>query len=233
MEGAGTEAEGQGEMNGDQEILGPCMSSYVDQESTESHRYYLARRTVLEMIKDRGYSVPTSEIELSLQDFRAIHGQTPDIERLRLSATHRTDPLKRILVIFCGPSMVKVNSIRLITSQIANKETLSGLILIVQNHITNQALKAVDILPFKVEIFQITDMLVNITKHVLKPKHRVLTDQEKQRLLKKYNIDEKQLPRMLQKDAIARYFALEKGQVLKVTYGGEITQSHVTYRCVW
>ena len=36
-------------------------------------------------------------------------------------------------------------------------------------------------------------MLVNITKHVLKPKHRVLTDQEKQRLLKKYNIDEKQV----------------------------------------
>ena len=98
MEGAGTEAEGQGEMNGDQEILGPCMSSYVDQESTESHRYYLARRTVLEMIKDRGYSVPTSEIELSLQDFRAIHGQTPDIERLRLSATHRTDPLKRVML---------------------------------------------------------------------------------------------------------------------------------------
>ena len=42
-----------------------------------------------------------------------------------------------------------------------------------------------------------------------------------------------QLPRMLQKDAIARYFAPEKGQVVKVTYGGEITQSHVTYRCVW
>jgi DNA-directed RNA polymerase I, II, and III subunit RPABC1 len=40
---------------------------------------------------------------------------------------------------------------------------------------------------------QITDLLVNITKHVLKPKHRVLTDQEKKRLLKKYNIEEKQV----------------------------------------
>jgi DNA-directed RNA polymerase I, II, and III subunit RPABC1 len=41
--------------------------------------------------------------------------------------------------------------------------------------------------------YQITDLLVNITKHVLKPKHRVLTDQEKKRLLKKYNIEEKQV----------------------------------------
>lgn len=40
---------------------------------------------------------------------------------------------------------------------------------------------------------QITDLLVNITKHVLKPKHRVLTDQEKDRLLKKFSIEEKQV----------------------------------------
>lgn len=46
--------------------------------------------------------------------------------------------------------------IRSIAAQIVNKETLSGLIIIVQNHITNQALKAVDILSFKVEIFQVS-----------------------------------------------------------------------------
>ncbi|XP_062165641.1 DNA-directed RNA polymerase V subunit 5A [Alnus glutinosa] len=227
MEGNGFE----GDLNG--EILGPCLSSYVDEGSTESHRYYLARRTVLEMLKDRGYAVPASEIELSLQDFRAIHGQNPDLERLRISTNLRSDTLKRILVIFCGPSMLKVNNVRNILGQIVNRDTLSGLILVVQNHMTNQALKAVDVFPFKVEIFQITDLLVNITKHVLKPKHRVLTDQEKKRLLKKYNIEEKQLPRMLQKDAISKYYGLEKGQVVKVTYSGEITESHVTYRCIW
>lgn len=42
-----------------------------------------------------------------------------------------------------------------------------------------------------------------------------------------------QLPRMLRTDAIARYYGLEKGQVVKVTYDGDMTRSHVTYRCVW
>ncbi|KAG7986322.1 hypothetical protein I3843_03G074100 [Carya illinoinensis] len=177
------------------------------------------------MLRDRGYAMPNSEIELSLQGFRAIQGQNPDLERLRISMTFRSDPLKRILVIFCGPGVVKVNVIRSIASQIVNKDTLSGFLLIVQNHVTSQAMKAVDLFPFKAEIFQITDLLVNITKHVLKPKHRILTDQEKRRLLKKYNIEEKQLPRILRKDAIARYYGLEKGQVVKVTYGGgEITE---------
>ncbi|KAL1339562.1 hypothetical protein AAHE18_U047200 [Arachis hypogaea] len=42
-----------------------------------------------------------------------------------------------------------------------------------------------------------------------------------------------QLPRILQTDAIARYYGLEKGEVVKITYSGNITQIHVTYRCVW
>ncbi|GMQ04731.1 hypothetical protein CsSME_00050057 [Camellia sinensis var. sinensis] len=138
-----------------------------------------------------------------------------------------------VLVIFCEPTAVKVNTIRSIASQIMNRESLTRLILVVQNQMTNQAQKAVDLFSFKVEIFQITDLLVNITKHVLKPTHRVLNDKEKQNLLKKFSLEEKQIPRMLQKDAIAWYYGWEKGQVVKVSYSDEITESHVTYRCVW
>lgn len=61
----------------------------------------------------------------------------------------------QVLVLFCGPQMVKVNVIRGIATQIVNKDTLSRLILVVQNKITSQALKAVDLFSFKVEIFQV------------------------------------------------------------------------------
>ncbi|XP_038903402.1 DNA-directed RNA polymerase V subunit 5A [Benincasa hispida] len=213
--------------------FGTCLSSYIDNGTTESHRYFLSRRTVLEMLRDRGYTLNSSDIDLSLQQFREIYGQSPDVDRLKLSAVHRSDPSKRVLVIFCGTGAVKVNAIRNIAGQIANKDSLHGLILIVQNQITNQAMKAVELFSFKVEIFQITDLLVNITKHALKPNHQVLSEEEKQKLLQQYSIEEKQLPRMLRMDAVARYYGLEKGQVVKVTYDGDMTRSHVTYRCVW
>ncbi|CAJ1914413.1 unnamed protein product [Sphenostylis stenocarpa] len=210
-----------------------CLSKFIDDGTVESHRYYLSRRTTLEMLRDRGYSIPSNEIDLSLSQFRHMHGNSPNPDRLRLSLTHATNPSKRVLVIFCGPGAVKVTAIRNIAGQIVNRDTLSSLILIVENHVTSQALKAVSLFSFKVEIFQITDLLVNITKHVLKPKHEVLTDRQKKNLLKKFNVEEKQLPRLLRTDAIARYYGLERGQVVKVTYSGEITQMHVTYRCVW
>ncbi|KAL0555052.1 hypothetical protein IC582_008984 [Cucumis melo] len=213
--------------------FGTCLSSYIDDGTTESHRYFLSRRTVVEMLKDRGYTINSPDIDLSLQQFRDIFGQYPDVDRLKLYAAHHSDPSKRVLVVFCGTGAVKVNAIRNIAGQIANKDSLHGLILIVQNQITNQAMKAVELFSFKVEIFQITDLLVNITKHALKPNHQVLTEEEKQKLLKQYSIEEKQLPRMLRTDAIARYYGLEKGQVVKVTYDGDMTSAHVTYRCVW
>ncbi|KAK4281954.1 hypothetical protein QN277_013392 [Acacia crassicarpa] len=225
--------EANGHREEDRPVQAQCLSSYVDEGSIESHRYYLSRKTVLEMLRDRGFSIPSSEIDLSLSEFRAIHGQSPDIERLRFSATHASDPSKRILVTFCWPGVVKVNVVRSLASQLFNTDTLSGMILIVQDQITSQALKALENFKFKVEVFQITDLLVNITKHVLKPKHEVLTNQQKQELLKKYNVEEKQLPRMLQKDAIAQYYGLERGQVVKITYTGDISQMHVSYRCVW
>lgn len=227
------EGEDRMEMDRDGEVMRTCLSSFVDEGSTESHRYYLSRRTLLEMLKDRGYSIPDSEINLSLQEFRNIHGQTPDTDRLRISASHQSKPSNKILAIFCGFGVVKVNVIRGLATQIMNKESLNRLILVVQNKITDQAKKVLDLFSFKVEIFQITDLLVNITKHELKPKHRVLTNEEKQELLKKYSLEEKQLPRIPLNDAIARYYALEKGQVVQVTYNGEITEFYVTYRCVW
>ncbi|GER25806.1 DNA-directed RNA polymerase II [Striga asiatica] len=225
--------KGEGGHDDSEENFGTCLSSVLDNGSIDSHRFYLARRTMLEMLKDRGFAVPNCEIEVSLEEFRNKHGQTPEADELRISALHKDDPSIKAMVIFCGQTIVKVNVIRGISSMIVNKDSLNRLILVVHNKITNQAMRAVELFPFKVEIFQITDLLVNITKHELKPKHLVLTNQEKEELLRKYSITEKQLPRMSHKDAIARYYGLEKGQIVKVTYSGELTQLHVTYRCVW
>lgn len=55
--------------------------------------------------------------------------------------------------------MVKVNIIRNIAAQIMNKETLSKLIIVVQNKITNQAMKATELFSFKVEIFEVSFMI--------------------------------------------------------------------------
>ncbi|KAL3622610.1 hypothetical protein CASFOL_034021 [Castilleja foliolosa] len=213
---------------------GPCITSMVDTGSVESHRYYRARRTLIEMLRDRGYETPGMEAELrrSLSEFRAEYGDKPEADRLRLLAGRVANPSRKIIAIFCGPTEIRKQNIILILGQIVNNGMLDRVILILQGKMNSHAQKVLGEYPVKVETFHITELLSNITMHFLAPKHEILSPQEKEYLLKKHAIEDKQLPMMLENDAIARYYGLEKGQVVKVTYSSGTTGTIVNYRCV-
>ncbi|KAK3118365.1 hypothetical protein QOZ80_9BG0697960 [Eleusine coracana subsp. coracana] len=211
-----------------------CISTMIDRGgSVESHRLFLARRTVLEMLRDRAYSVPEFELARTLPEFREWWADRPELERLAITTTLASDHSNKMKVIFCPAEPVKKATIREIYNG-TKDDNLSRLILVLQGKIMSQPRESIkDIFPFKVDIFQITELLVNITKHVLKPKHEVLTEEEKSKLLKEYNVKDSQLPRMLESDAVARYYGLGKGTVVKVIYDSELTGNHVTYRCIF
>jgi DNA-directed RNA polymerase I, II, and III subunit RPABC1 len=74
-----------------------CISSMIDRGgSVESHRLFLARRTALEMLRDRGYSVPEAELARTLPEFRAWWADKPELERLAFSTTLAADPSNKV-----------------------------------------------------------------------------------------------------------------------------------------
>jgi len=74
-----------------------CISSMIDRGgSVESHRLFLARRTALEMLRDRGYSVPEDELARTLPEFRAWWADKPELERLAFSTTLASDPSNKV-----------------------------------------------------------------------------------------------------------------------------------------
>jgi DNA-directed RNA polymerases I, II, and III subunit RPABC1 len=97
--------------------------------------------------------------------------------------------------------------------------------------ITSNASKLIPtVLPKIIEYFNEQDLLVNITKHELVPKHVMLSPLEKRQLLERYRLKETQLPRIQQIDPVAKFLGLRRGQVVKIIRRSETAGRYASYR---
>jgi DNA-directed RNA polymerase subunit H len=72
----------------------------------------------------------------------------------------------------------------------------------------------------------------NILEHVYVPKHEILSKEEADALLKKYNITPSQLPSILISDPIVKAIGAKVGDIIKITRLSETSGISIYYRCV-
>jgi DNA-directed RNA polymerase I, II, and III subunit RPABC1 len=191
------------------------------------------------MVRDRGYYVTSEELEVSLEEFRSTKCDSMG-RPLRKSMSFQAQPTEESLekfpqmgslwVEFCDEPSVGIKTMKNFIIHISEKNFSTG-IFIYQNSITSSAAKLIPtVAPASIELFQESDLIVNITHHELVPKHLLLSDDEKKDLLERYRLKESQLPRIQREDPVAKYLGLKRGQVVKIIRRSETSGRYASYR---
>jgi DNA-directed RNA polymerase I, II, and III subunit RPABC1 len=83
------------------------------------------------------------------------------------------------------------------------------------------------------QVFLMKELLFNISKHNLVPKHEVIDDKEQiDNLVNTYNLKSKlQFPIILKSDPMARYLNIQSGQLVKITRISPSAGESIVYRC--
>lgn len=161
-------------------------------------------QTLLEMVRDRGFLVDYVHPSESNED--------EETELVPCLKAHLPDHAKCV-VAFLIPDKLTIQGIKDRIS-VMNREGATNAILVYQTAVTSSAKKSIETLEYGFELFSSDELQLNITCHRLVPRHDRVTPQEKQELEASYK---GKLPQLLHTDAVARYYAFQKGDYVRIT----------------
>lgn len=199
----------------------------------EYTKFFRIRRTLYEMLRDRGYSVPDDEINMKFEQFVAKLGEGMKRDDFVIHKCKEKDPLDQIYVFFPEEPKVGVKSVTSYSNRMKEDKVYNA-IVVVRKGLSPQAKQSISLVNkcFNMDVFEEAQLLVNVTKHVLVPKHELLTKDQKDELLKRFKVTETRLPRILVDDPVAKYYGLKRGQVVKITRKSQTADTYETYRFV-
>jgi len=199
----------------------------------ERKTLYNIRKTVIEMLQDRNYIIPASEV-INFDDF-SIKFKNKNID-IFIDNSQNEENNSKVYVYFHNENKtINKESLKNLLNKLIeeyNDENIKLIILLKEKgngsifkEITKEVYK-------NVEIFMNKNMIFNITHHEFVPKHVILSKEEEDDVLNKYSTTKNKLPKILKNDPIAKYYGMKSNQVCKIIRKSPEVGDYIYYRLV-
>lgn len=196
------------------------------QNSSTVNNIYRSRNTILKLLKKRGYDTSSYE-NISINDISKMCPKANDKTsgHLDMLINHSTINNKKCFVKYHLSGKIRPNHIYEYIDDLYNIEEIldknDDFIIIVKDKCNDTLIKLLSTI-WNVEqiyfsIYCYTDYLYNILEHELVPEHIVLSDEEKEKKRKQYNItNDSEFPEISRFDPVAQAIGLRPGKLCKI-----------------
>lgn len=201
-------------------------------EHSEKNILFKVRKTVLEMLKDRGYDIPKKYI-ISLDEFSLLY----DINNINFGVLKK-DGTKMYVAFYNENKNFGKNELKDLVQKIKKEynDVNINIIIILRNKENPSVRREMKFSQYhNIELFIQKNLTFNLTHHELVPKHIILSEDEKNEVFKKYNINNDQatqFPKIFFTDPVAKYYGAKKGQMFKILRKSPFTGEAKYYRIV-
>ncbi len=211
------------------------------------NRFYRIYNTVYEMLADRGYK--PLEAQLSKRKWVSRYlGYLAELEddSNELDVFGIIDNMallfkrgKKQLLVYFHPLDSKLcqNDMNYIHNLMSEKKA-QHLVIVANNKATPKVSSVLGILGHNAQLFNEAELVFNVTKHQLVPKHVCVTGEERESILKTYATlpDGKQhidlLPGMFTCDAVAKYYNYKVDDLIRIERPRKDGFVDISYRVV-
>ena len=196
-------------------------------------KIYKSRNILLEILKDRGFNVEDWS-DFSVTEIQAMYNNKELDILLENPTTNKKVYVKYHLATRLGSSHIYdyVDDLFDIEEVLSANDDL----IIISKDRTNLTIRdLVEQLFIKdkkfVNIYNLHDYLFNILKHEMQPSFRILSNDEKQQIMKRYNITkDKEFPDISRFDPVSQAIGVRPGELIEVIRSSPTAVNSLYYR---
>lgn len=196
------------------------MSGHNNFEMTEIERQHNALATITNMLIARRWISDSFD-----EHFQTLKGNNNEI----IDSTHIVSDKTKVAVKFYDIKLNSLKNDREIDTFMSKYQDYHK-ILVVADVSAKTEKQILDTRNF--EVFKIMEIIRDISKHHLVPKHILLTDDETKQFMEEYKLGKLDMGRIFIDDPMARYLYAKKDNVIKIMRPSIYTGYSINYRLV-
>ena len=196
------------------------MSGHNNFEMTEIERQHNALATITNMLIARRWISDSFD-----EHFQTLKGNNNEI----IDSTHIVSDKTKVAVKFYDIKLNSLKNDREIDTFMSKYQDYHK-ILVVADVSAKTEKQILDTRNF--EVFKIMEIIRDISKHHLVPKHVLLTDDETKQFMEEYKLGKLDMGRIFIDDPMARYLYAKKDNVIKIMRPSIYTGYSINYRLV-